>query len=550
MSLAVTPSPRCRRSALAGAAVTLTVLVSACSGGSDSSSGTSSEQRKLVSMSEAAKGGVDLVTWNLTSGEPDTLDPPNAATYGGGQVVMNLCDTLVRYDADYHLSEGLATFKQESPTKLVYNLHTAKFWDGKPVTAEDVVYSLGRAKADSIVSSFFQSVKSIKATGDKEVTVTFSEPDEKFNSEMANISGVIVEKAYAEKAGKNFGTAAGGLMCSGPFKLDQWKSGNSITMSRNDAYWDSTRIPKAKKVKFTFVTDTNALTQALDTGEIDGAYELPPNAIKALEKSEEGRLYFGPSTQGTGLNVANAGGVTADPKLGAALQRAIDREAIVKAVYHGAGQPLYTGLTPRTWPSDQTARYEKAYAKFKKARSYDIDAAKKLVEESSYQGQELIVAYQAGDPTIARIAQLIQQQAKQAGINLKLQSMGALAYQQAGYDASKRTGVDYLFGSSFNSVADPLEPALFNYLPNSPYNYTDYKDAQTTALLKEAVRTFDAAKRAELVIRAQDRWEAVNGTVPLVATDTVTFLNKRLAGAITSFAYWSMPNMAFIGSAK
>ncbi|MFG2943397.1 ABC transporter substrate-binding protein [Streptomyces sp. NPDC048282] len=550
MSLAVTPCRPWRKAPLVGFAIALTMTASACSGQSDDSSQkTGGEKRELVSTSGTAKGKVDQVTWNLTTGEPDTLDPPNAATYGGGQVVMNLCDTLVRYDADYNMSPGLADYKQVSPTELVYTLRgDARFWDGKPVTAQDVVYSLQRAKKNSIVSSFFSAVKSITATGGKEVRVTFSTPDEKFNTEMTDISGVIVEKAFAEKAGKDFGTAAGGLMCSGPFKLDQWKSGDSITISRNDSYWDSTRMPLAKKVKFTFVTDTTALTKALDAGEIDGAYELPPTAIQALEKSKTGTLYFGPSTQSVGLNVANKGVLTEDPKLAEALQRVIDREALAKAVYRGAGEALYTSITPRTWPTDQTAAYEKAYKEFEKSRSYDLAAAKKLVDASGYKGQDLVLAYQAGDTTSSRIVQLVQQQAKQAGINIKLQSVGALAFQQAGYDASKRKGMDLMFGSSFNSVADPLEPALFSYLPGSPYNYLNYSDATTGKLLTDAVATFDGTKRAAIVIKAQKRWEAANMTVPLIATSTVTFLNKRLTGAVTSFAYWSMPNMAFIGS--
>ncbi|MFG2937822.1 ABC transporter substrate-binding protein [Streptomyces sp. NPDC048282] len=550
MSLAVTPCRPWRKTSLVGFAIALTVTASACSGKSDDSSrNTGEEKRELVSTSGTAKGKVDQVTWNLTTGEPDTLDPPNAATYGGGQVVMNLCDTLVRYDADYNMSPGLADYKQVSPTKLVYTLRgNAHFWDGKAVTAEDVVYSLERAKANSIVSSFFASVKSVKATGGKEVTVTFATPDEKFNTEMTDIAGVIVEKAFTEKAGKDFGTAAGGLMCSGPFKLDSWKSGDSITISRNDSYWDSERLPLAKKVKFTFVSDTTALTKALDAGEIDGAYELPPTAIQALEKSKTGNLYFGPSTQNVVLNVANKGVLTEHPKLAEALQRVIDRESLAKAVYRGAGQALYTVITPRTWPTDQTAAYEKAYKEFEKSRSYDLAAAKKLVDASGYQGQDLVLAYQAGDTTSSRIVQLVQQQAKQADINIKLQSMGALAFQQAGYDASKRKGIDLVFGANFNSVADPLEPALFSYIPGSPYNYVDYSDATTSKLLSEALATFDGAKRAQIFIEAQKRMEAANTTIPLVAANTVTFLNKRLTGAVTSFAYWSTPNMAFIGS--
>ncbi|MEU1519135.1 hypothetical protein ABZ490_44570 [Streptomyces sp. NPDC005811] len=128
--------------------------------------------------------------------------------------------------------------------------------------------------------------------------------------------------------------------------------------------------------------------------------------------------------------------------------------------------------------------------------------------------------------------------------------MGALAFQQASYDASKRKGIDLLFTSSFNSVSDPLEPALFSYLKGQPYNYTDYDDTETAKLLERATRTFDGTERAKIVIEAQRRWEAENLNIPLVAANTVTFLNKRLAGVVTSFAYWSMPKMAFIGAAE
>lgn len=539
-----------RAASLAALGCTVVLALAACGGGGKPSSG-SADAPTLVSTAGTAQGSVDLVTWNLTTGEPDTLDPPNAATYGGGQVVMNLCDTLLRYDANYNMSPGLAVFKQVSPTRLVYTLRGgAKFWDGTPVTAEDVAYSLQRAKGDTIVSTFFSNVSSIAVTGPNEVTVDFSTPDERFNNEMTTIAGVVMQKAFTEKAGKDVGTAAGGLMCSGPFRLDQWRTGDSITMSRNDAYWDRDRLPHAKTVKFTFISDATALTQALNAGEIDGAYEIPAAAIPNLQNSSVGKVYFGHSTSGIFLAAAKPGGPTADQKFGDALQKLLNRDELAQAVFHGSGEPLYTVVTPRTWPNDQTDKYKTAYAEVQKVRTFDLEAAKTLVKDSSYDGRELVIAYQAGDPTMNQVAQLVQQEAQTAGIKIKLQTMEALAYEQAQYDATKRQGIDFMLGSSFNSVADPLEPALFDFTPGAPYNYIDYNDAETAKLLNEALGTFDGAARADLIIEAQKRWEKVNGTVPVVATHTVTFLNNRLAGAVTSFAYWVMPQMAFVGAAS
>ncbi len=540
-----------RRYAAAAVGMSL-LLVSACSGGSSADDETPNVSDNLVSSMSPAKGDIDKLTWNLTAGEPDTLDPRNAATYGGGQVTGNLCDPLVRVDADYNLTPNLVSFKQESPTKLVYTLVAdATFWDGKPVTVEDIAFSLNRAKApESIVSFIYANVKSIDVTGDKEVTVTFTKPDELFNNEMSTIAGLVVEKAYAEKNAKTFGTSAGGLMCSGPFKLESWKSGDSITMSRNDNYWNEKYRAHAASVKFTFVTDSTALTQALNAGEIDGAYEVSPDAIKPLKSDGRNAVVFGPSTQSLKLDVANPGGATADRTFMKGLQKIVDRDALAKVIYKGAATPLYSFITPTTWPNDQSDQYQKAYDVLAKDRSFDPADAKKLIEESDYDGQELVVAIPAGNSVLSKTAQLIQQQAKQAGVKIKIQSLQPLVFSQAGYDATKRKGIDYLLNSSFNGVQDPLEPAGFVYLPKAFYNYTEFDDAAVTDALNTARETFDGDQRAKLFIEAQSKFEEASATVPLLSTNTVTVLNKKYTGAVTSFAYWAMPQMALIGAAK
>src|SRR5581483_8304196 len=128
-------------------------------------------------------------------------------------------------------------------------------------------------------------------------------------------------------------------------------------------------------------------------------------------------------------------------------------------------------------------------------RSYDMDAAKKLVKSSSYKGQQIVLAISAGDDTQARTAQLLQQQGRQAGLDIKIQSMQPLVYAQAGYDASKRKGVDLMMASNFSAAPDPLETIGFSYLPKVTYNYTDYDDPQVTKLFDEARSTFDGTHR-------------------------------------------------------
>lgn len=536
--------------AVATAAV-VALLLSACSGGSGSD-GSVKGADKLVTSLAPAKADVAAVKWNLTAGEPTTLDPANAADYSSGQVVMNLCDALLTIDADYNLKPNLATYKQVSDTQLVLKIREGvTFWDGKPLTAEDVAYSLNRAsKPDKIISFAFLNVKSIVATTRDEVTIDFTQPDAIFLKALANITGVVLEKDFTEKAGDAMGTSAGGLMCSGPFKLDDWKVGSEIRISRNDDYWNAERRPFAKSVTFSFVTDGTALAQALKSGEIDGAYEIPASAVPALQKATSGRVTFGPSMQSLNVYVANPGGVLADHKIRQALQRIVNREALAKAVFHGAAVPNYTALTPATWPNDQKDVYQKAYDKIAASRSYDPAAGKKLISDSGYDGSPLVLAINAGDETMSRAAQLLQQDAKKAGLTIKIKALQPLIFTQAGYDATKRKGIDLLMSTSFNGTQNPLEPMGFTYLPGQPYNYTNLDNPGVTELLATARKTLDGDAQAPLVTKAQGLVEDDSSIIPIVSTNTVTYLANDFTGAITSFAYWSMPQMAFVGAAK
>lgn len=504
---------------------------------------------KLVTSLPAADSDVDRIAWNV-AGEPDTLDPRNSVSYGNGAIVRNMCEGLMKMDENFDVTPNLATPEEVSPTELRLKIRDdVTFWDGRPLTADDVLYSLERSAApDSYIAGGFAFVDDMQVTGDHEVTITFKRPDSSFIDNLGSLSGVVMQKAWGEKTGSKIGTSTGGLMCTGPFKFGSWKSGASITIERNDDYWNTENLrPWAKEVEFTFLADDTAVAQALEAGELDGSYEVPASILAKLDAADSGQLVFGPSTQSASIYVARPDGQLADLKLRDALHKIVDREAIADVVYHGGAEPNYTKLTPATWPNAERDMYQPEYDKWVEARQYDPEAAKKLVEESSYDGSTLQLAIMAGDQAASQIAQLFQQEAKKVGVNVNIKTMQPLVYDQATYDESRRKGIDLIYSSSFNSRQNPLEPLRYDLLPGEAYNYTDFDNAEVVRMMDEARASFDPKERAELVVEMQKLYEPETSTIALVSTNTALFLNNDLTGAITSFAYWSMPQMAYIG---
>lgn len=505
----------------------------------------------MLSRMAAGEQSVASMVWNLPEGEPPTLDPKDAATYSGATVVSNLCDPLLAIDEEYNIRPNLVSASTPDPLTVVYSLEAdATFWDGSPVTVDDITFSLQRAANPASITSFlFANVASIEATGEDEVTVKFARPDVMFNSEMATFAGSVVQKTFAEEAGAAFGTPSGGIMCSGPYSLTSWTPGDSIKVSRNPSYWNEDLPLLVEEAEFTFVTDSTAATQALTTGEIDGSYQIDPSAIPVLASSTGGEVVFGPSMESVQMYVARPDGPLADRDVRRALQKSIDRSALASSVYNGAAEPLFTTLTPRTWPNDQVDIYSEAYDKWTADRQFDSAAAEELVDSSAYGGDTLVLGIPAGQATISKVAQLIQQQAKEVGINVEVKDIQPLDYATAAYDEATRVrlGLDLMIGTSFNAAAEPLEPLGFTLTAGAPYNYTGFDDATVSTLLEEARGTLDADRRAELIVQAQEIAERDSATIPLLSLHTTTFVNNRLGGAITSFAYMSMPTLAYLG---
>src|SRR5579863_1063119 len=158
-----------------------------------------------------------------------------------------MCESLLRQAPDGSLQPGLAAVSNPSPTTLVFTLRPGvTFWDGHPVTSADVVYSLDRAaspKLGGYYASRLDRFASVTATSPAQVTVKLTQPDYWLEGELASMPGLIIEKSFAAKEGKNYGTPAGSIMCTGAYMLKSWTPGAGVVAVRNPHYWNPSVRP-------------------------------------------------------------------------------------------------------------------------------------------------------------------------------------------------------------------------------------------------------------------------------------------------------------------
>ncbi|MFD5648703.1 ABC transporter substrate-binding protein [Streptomyces sp. NPDC127039] len=507
----------------------------------------------LTTTTPAGTEAVDQVTWALPYGEPTTLDPAKVGDYSPQTVEANLCETLTRLNADYSLSPGLAkkvTWTDERT--LVLDLRSdVKFWDGSPMKPQDVIYSLERQrdpKTQALYGSALALVTSIKATGPHQVTLRTKSYDRSLTKMLATSFGAVNQKAYTQKAGPAYGTAKGGLMCTGPYKLDSWKSGGGITLAANDTYWDAKLKPKAAGIDFKFITNSNTLTSALLSGEVDGTYELPPSSATALAKAENGAVHLGPSTQNVLLIPGSADSPAADRRLLDALSFAIDRDALIRNVFGGDAKPLKSLVPPFTWSGSEAADvFDAAYKKLPAAPKPDLKRAKELLAEADPVSRPLVAAIPAGDQRSLQALTFIQAAAKKIGLEIKIKQLQPIEMSSLFYDPSVRKSLDLIMTFGYVAAPDPGGYVAEMVNPRGIFNWTNYNNPEVTRLLAESRSSSDPVASAKAYAKAQAIFTPTVPAIYLATTLERTFMNERISGAPTSFAYMGMPWAAYLG---
>lgn len=506
---------------------------------------------QLTATTPAPSGEIDSFTWSLYA-EPYSLAYLYAYDYPPNTVLANVCERLLRLNPDLTISPGLAeSVSNPDPTTWIYKIRQGvTFHDGTPMTADDVVASLG-AHVNPAFGSFwmgaFANVASITKTATDEVTVKLTRPDSTFNEYMATNAGTVESAAFLAKAGADYGNSSTGVNCTGPFQFDSWTPGDSITLKRYDGYWDPELKAKAGAVRFVFLSDPNTRVNAWAAGEVDGGWQVPSNAIEQLESGAPGELYFGVNTAVASEIVSKLDGPLGDPRVRRALLMAIDREGVAAAAEHGIGTVARSLVTASTWSGltgDEVAAAQAGLPGY----DYDPEAAKALAAEAGVDGQQIVIAttpaFQAADIIAAAVADA----ARTIGLDPKIETVSPDAYTLLFSDPAARAKYDMFMTYWYASVADPMD--YFGTLRTGNFgNYSGWSNAEFDQAAAAAIAAplddpgrVDDVRAAEAIAMDELPW------LPIYSSPTSVWLGDRITGVSPSINQLYFPWAATIGA--
>jgi len=546
-----------KRTGLAAGAVACAAMLAltACGPRTGGDADGASAELTLVDAQPAGTKPVDEVTWAIVEGEPATLNPAASANL----IIPNLCDNLLSLQPDFSVEPGVAERAEfVDPVTFVITLRDdVTFWDGSPLTADDVVYSLQQSTdpASQWYGAFAlvdpDPATGIVATGPLEVTVHFVAPDSTFRDALAGQGGAVMQKAFGEAAGPAVGTPDGGLMCTGPFELAEggWKPGSEIVTTANKEYWGG--APLVEQLTYTFVNDGSTLATALTQGEIDGAINVAPSSRAVFEGDGAGTLTVGHSTASYSFGPVSPTSAAANPKIRQALSLAIDRQQYLDTVVNGLGYVQKTLVPEFSFQSMEAADVYQAGYDALAEPTVDLEAAKQLVAESGEDlSVPLVVAVPAGAKEFAQTAAIMQAAGKEIGLRLEIDELQASDFGALFYDPSKRAGIDFVATQGYLETPGVLGyPSLFLLPPamGGVFNWSEYDDPDVTAHLMAARNASDPQTAASEFVAAQEIFAPQQLQVTLAGTYQLTYLNSELSGVTTSVAAYSSPWALHLG---
>ncbi len=536
------------------ALVATAALVAACGGApaDDDSPPPELTKGELATTTTDPSGALDEATWDLPYGEPASIDPIKSFNYPENTVVSNLCEGLTQVQPDLTIEPNLAaSLDQPDAQTYVYTLRDdVTFWNGDPMTAEDVAFSIGR-QLDAEEGSYWagsvtSNIASVKKTGDLEVTIKLKKPDVTFDSYMSTPIGNVVQKSFRMEAGGQFGTPQGGIMCTGPFKVDKWSKGASLTLAKNEDYWNPDKAAKTSKVTFQFIVDGGSLNGALTTGAIDGAYDVPLNTVSQLRASDSGELILGRSLQIVAV-ISTGDGPLGNPKIRRAIAMSSDREAIAKVVYGETASAARSIIPPGGWSYGEDIY--SATLEDLPGTEVDLEAAKKLVEEAGAPDEPITIAYPAERQYYADMLSEMANAGREIGITIEPKGVPSAQYGAFFSDEKAREGYGGFMTTNYMDVPDPLSFLRTMAIKGGSQNYNGYDNAEVAKLLDEAAATLDEDERATLVSQALTIWEEDMAWIPIVAPAVRLYLDDKVTGVPASFSYLYYPWAADLGKA-
>ena len=438
---------------------------------------------------------------------PPNLDPTAGAAAAIDEVVYaNIFEGLTRFGPDGAVNPGLAATWHISEDGTVYTFALrpgVTFHDGTTLTADDVVFTLDRARAEGSTNAqpgLFANIVSAEAVDELTLRVTLDGPDGAFLFDMAWGDAVIVAPESAESNATNpIGT--------GPFRFANRIEGDRIELVRNDAYWGEAVALEA--ATFRFISDPNAAFAAMMAGDVDAFQNFPaPETLAQFAADPRFSVIVGSTEGETILAMNNAQAPLDDIRIRQAIAHAINRQDIIDGAMFGYGTPIGTHFAP----------HNPNYVDLTGLSAYDPDAARALLAEAAPAGLSLRLALPP--PAYARRGgEIIAAQLREVGIQTEITNLEWAQWLEQVF-----RGRD--FDLTIVSHTEPMDIGIYA----RPDYYFQYARPEFVALNETLATTSDPAARAALMVQMQEMiaGDYVNGFLFQLAKTGVA--NAKIEG--------------------
>jgi peptide/nickel transport system substrate-binding protein len=401
-----------RRRVMRALALPISVLTAAAISAGCFSSGASSSNSSNAG-SGGSSSGTGVINWAYTTDFP-SWDPVVVGATGATQVLSTIYEPLFTLDAQQQLQPALATaYKYDSTgTQLTITLRSGlTFQDGSPLNAEAVAYNVQRIKTqeNSALKALWQDVLSATVVDETHVRLNLKEKDYQIPFILANRSSLLASEKAAKASASTLNTNA--PVGAGPFKVVKLVPGSYMTLAKWDGYWDAKNV-HVSTIKISLGVDPSTVLSGLQTGVYNFTTTFPLQNIALAKKAglkvvtDVTRTW---AADFLSLNVNKA--PFNNPKVVQAVQYAINRDQLVSQLTFGLGTSSVQPFPPTSPAFNPSLNSE---------YTYDPAKAKQLLSDAGYKAGDLTIELDAITGQFNPAAELLQQQFKAVGINLKI----------------------------------------------------------------------------------------------------------------------------------
>ncbi|MDH3741337.1 MAG: ABC transporter substrate-binding protein [Hyphomicrobiales bacterium] len=459
-----------------------------------------------------------------------TLDPANHRNRETETVIRNMFDGIVTRDADMNVVPQLAeSWTAVDSTTYEFKLRAGvTFHDGSPLMAADIKFSIDRLTKENAMGgqtsprqSLLGPVTDVEVVDDLTFRIKLESPWPILPAMLPFQE--MVSKAHVESVGD--AAVADNVNGTGPFKLVEWRKGQSVIMERYDGYYGgSTDIAPADKacvdrVIFQVIPENASRVAALLAGEVHIIDKLPSHNVAQVEANPDTKVMAVNGTRTSYIALNNQSGPFADIRVRHALAHALDRQLVVDKILNGNASLTNGILSPDAFGKNENLP----------AYEYDVEKAKALLAEAGFpDGLDVTLDVDGANKEIAEAIAAVM---AKAGFRI-----GVVVGEVSTLRTRFRTKGEPIDGQMWltswgNGSLDPVGIFVPTHRTNDRGNSSGYANAEVDALLDAANAETDRSKRAQMYAEAE---AIVNRDLPKV----YLWVAQDLYGVSTKVSGW------------